>query len=181
MVSVRCKLAVKSVLDTMNLHYTDIDLGEVEIEENLTQEQLLNLKERLKAYSLVLAEDKRAILVAKIRNLIVEMVRYTDDLPLLNFSEYLSEKLNLKYTHIANLFSEDTGTTVEQYVIIHKIEKVKELLVSSELTLKEISRKLHYSSVAHLCSQFKKVTGLTPIYFKKIKEQHKTFRHLVVG
>jgi AraC-like DNA-binding protein len=170
MVSIRCKKVVKSALDSMGLHYKAVDLGEVDVIEDLTPEQLSELKAKLLFSSLELMDDKRAVLIEKIKNVIVEMVHYPDDLPLNNFSDYLSEKLGHDYLHLANLFSEVTGTTIGHFVIAHKIEKVKELLLYDELNMTEISYKLHYSSVAHLSNQFKKVTGLTPSYFKKLKK-----------
>jgi AraC-like DNA-binding protein len=121
-------------------------------------------------------DDKRAMLIEKIKNVIVEMVHYTDELPKVNFSDYLSEKLNYDYTYLANLFSETEGTTIEHFIIMHKIERVKELIIYDELNLTEIAWKLHYSSVAHLSNQFKKITGLTPSFFKSLK--HKKRRTL---
>ena len=154
MVSIRCKMAVKSVLESMGLHYRTVDLGEADIKEDLTPDQLVELNERLKVSSLVLMDDKKAMLIEKIKNVIVEMIHYVEDLPSINFSDYLSEKLHHEYTHMASLFSEVTGTTIEHFIIAHKIEKVKELLLYDELNLTEISYKLTYSSVSHLSNQF---------------------------
>ena len=172
MVSIRCKMVVKSILDDLGLKYRNIELGEVDVFDTISTEQLKIIKERLLSSSLLLMDDKKAILIEKIKNIIVEMVHYSDDLPLVNISDFLSEKLHHDYHYLSGLFSEVTGTTIEHYLISHKIEKVKELLLYNELNLTEISYKLHYSSVAHLCNQFKKITGLTPTYFKKLK-QHK--------
>jgi AraC-like DNA-binding protein len=118
-------------------------------------------------------DDKKSVLIERIKNVIIEMVHYEDELPKSNFSDYISGKLNHDYTYLANLFSEVVGTTIEHFIIAHKIEKVKELLVYDELTLTEISYKLNYSSVAHLSNQFKKVTGLTPSHFKKLKNKRR--------
>ncbi len=170
MVSIRCKMVVKAALESMGLHYTNVDLGEADIAEELTKEQLDTLRELLMVSSLLLMYDKKAMLIEKIKNVIIEMVHYADEFPTTNFSDYLSEKLHHEYHYMAGLFSEFTGITIEHFIIAHKIEKVKELLLYDELNLTEISYKLHYSSVAHLSNQFKKVTGLTPKYFKKIKE-----------
>jgi AraC-like DNA-binding protein len=123
---------------------------------------------------LELMDDKKAMLVEKIKNVIVEMVHYADELPETNFSDYLSEKLNHNYTYLSNLFSEVKGITIEHYIIIHKIEKVKELIIYDELNLTEIAYKLNYSSVAHLSNQFKKITGLTPSFFKKLKDKRRS-------
>jgi AraC-like DNA-binding protein len=171
MVSIRCKMVVKSELDKLGLHYSKVELGEVDIKEILDTEQRAILKAALLKSGLELMEDKKAILIERIKNVIVEMVHYTDEPNKINFSDLLSEKLNYDYTYLANLFSEVTGITVERYLIAHKIERVKELLLYNELTLTEISYILNYSSVAHLASQFKKVTGLTPTYFKKLRNR----------
>lgn len=123
---------------------------------------------------LELLDDKRAILIERIKNVIVQMIHYEDDLPKVKFSVYLAEQLNYDYTYLANIFSETQGTTIEHYIILHKIEKVKELIIYDELNLTEIAGKLHYSSVAHLSNQFKKVTGLTPTYFKSLKKKKRS-------
>ncbi len=169
MVSYRCKMVVKAELKTLGLHYVNVNLGEVEIMENITQEQHNQIKNALAKSGLELMDDKKAMLIEKIKNVVVEMVHYTDELPKINFSIYLSEKLKYDYTYLSNLFSETEGTTVEQYILLHKIERVKELIIYDELNLTEIATKLHYSSVAHLSNQFKKMTGLTPSYFKALK------------
>jgi YesN/AraC family two-component response regulator len=171
MVSNRCKMVVKSELHKRGLHFTTILLGEVEIMEDLPKEQLDNLNAALKKTGLELMDDKNSILVEKIKTIIIELVHYTDDQIKINLSDYLSEKLNHNYTYISNLFSEVKGTTIEQFFLSHKIEKVKELLVYDELNLTEIAYKLHYSSVAHLSNQFKKMTGLTPSHFKSLKSK----------
>jgi len=164
-------MVVKSELHKRGLHFTTIQLGEVEIMEDLPKEQLDNLNAALKKTGLELMDDKNSILVEKIKTIIIELVHYTDDQIKINLSDYLSEKLNHNYTYISNLFSEVKGTTIEQFFLSHKIEKVKELLVYDELNLTEIAYKLHYSSVAHLSNQFKKMTGLTPSHFKSLKSK----------
>lgn len=167
MVSMRCKMVVESVLDELGIHYTVVELGNVKIKEALTSDQHAHLEKTLLKYGLELKDDKKNMLIEEIKNVIIEMVHYSDEPPKINFSNYLSEKLKYNYTYLSNLFSEVKGTTVEHFIIAHKIERVKELLVYDELTLSEIAWKLHYSSVGHLSSQFKKVTGLTPSHFKK--------------
>ena len=169
MVSIRCKMVVKSELDKLGLHYGVVDLGDVEIREDITSGQREQLKAALLVSGLELMEDRKAMLIEKIKNVVVEMVHYNDDGPKMNFSLFLTEKLHYDYTYLANLFSEVTGITIEHFIIAHKIERVKELLLYDELNLTEISYKLNYSSVAHLSNQFKKITGLTPSYFKKLK------------
>jgi AraC-like DNA-binding protein len=171
MVSIRCKMLVKEELKNLGLHYITVGLGEVEIMENITAEQRVAIKLALLKSGLELLDDKKAILIERIKGVIVEMIHYTDELPKTNFSNYLSEKLQYDYTYLANLFSETEATTIEQYIILHKIERVKELIIYDELNLTEISRKLHYSSVAHLSHQFKKITGLTPSFFKSLKNK----------
>ena len=181
MVSIRCKMAVKAVLDSMGLHYKSVELGEIDIKEELTQEQLAELKGRLLVSSLLLMDDQKAMLIEKIKNVIIELVHYEDKWPNVNFSYYLRDKLHHDYAYMASLFSEVAGITIEHFIIAHKIEKVKELLLYDELTLTEISYKLHYSSVAHLSNQFKKVTGLTPSYFKNLKEYKKRIHLEEIG
>ena len=169
MVCIRCKMVVKYELDKLGLHHTRIELGEVEIKEDLSEEQLNDLNVALKSCGLELMDDKKSILVEKIKAIIIELVHYTDDMIKINLSDYISEKLNHNYTYLSNLFSEVKGTSIEKYYLEHKIERVKELLVYDELNISEIACKLHYSSVAHLSSQFKKMTGLTPSHFKNLK------------
>lgn len=170
MVSHRCKLVVNAALDSMGLHYGNVELGEVRIVEDLTPEQTRELANILAKSELELMDNKKAILVEKIKNIIIELVHYSEEIPRFNLSQLLSEKLEYNYTYLANLFSLTTGTTIEHYYIIQKVERVKELLLYDELNVTEISYRLNYSSAAHLTSQFKKVTGLTPSYFKKIKQ-----------
>ena len=169
MVSMRCKMVVKTELDKLGLHYTRIELGEVEVMEDMNIEQQNQLKYGLLQAGLELMDDQKSILIERIKNAIIELVHQSSDLPKINFSEYISDKLKHDYTYLANLFSEVTGETIEHYMIAHKIEQVKELLVYGELNLTEISYRLNYSSVAHLSNQFKKVTGLTPTYFRNLK------------
>src|SRR5687768_8498669 len=171
MVSLRCKMVVKAELEQLGLFPKIIELGEVDIEENITDELRDKLKMALLRSGLELLEDKKSILIEKIKNIIVEMIHYSEEAPKTNFSDYLSSKLNYDYNYLSNLFSEVKGTTIAHFIIAHKIERAKELLVYDELTLTEIAEKLHYSSVAHLSNQFKKVTGLTPSFFKQMKNK----------
>jgi len=173
MVSLRCKMLVKEELKNLGLNYVNVDLGVVDIMEDITMEQKLQLKENLMKSGLELLDDKRSILIENIKNVINEMVHYTDELPKVNYSDYISEKLGYDYTYLSNMFSEVNGITIQQFIIIHKIERVKELLIYDELNLTEISYIMHYSSVAHLSSQFKKVTGLTPTFYKQLKDKRK--------
>lgn len=174
MVSNRCKLAVKEEIRKLGLHFIMVELGEVEVMEDLTSEQLQSLKEGLHASGLELMDNKRAILIEKIKHIIIEMIHYEDVLIKTNFSDFLSNKLHYNYTYLANLFSEIQGSTIEQYIIAHKVERIKELIIYDELTITEIAWKMNYSSVAHLSNQFKKVTGLSPSHFKNLKNKRRS-------
>ena len=167
-------MLVKEELEKLGIEHRAINLGEVELLGTITQVQREEIKVALLRSGLELMDDKKAMLIEKIKNVIVEMVHYADELPKTNFSDYLSEKLGYDYTYLANLFSETEGTTIEHFMIRHKIEKVKELIIYDELNLSEIAWKLHYSSVAHLSNQFKKITGLTPSHFKNLKNKRRS-------
>ena len=164
---------VKEALKKLGLHYIMVDLGEVEIMENLSVEKREQLKSALVNAGLELMDDRRSVLIEKIKNVIVEMVHYTDELPKTNFSDFISKKLAHDYTYLANLFSEVQGTTIEQFIILHKTERIKELIIYGELNITEIANKMNYSSVAHLSTQFKKVTGLSPTHFKQLKDKRR--------
>jgi YesN/AraC family two-component response regulator len=171
MVSQRCKMLVKSELDKLNIPYSSIELGEVTLTRSLPANKKAILQAALHTSGLEILEEQNAIIVEKIKNIIVEMIHYSDEPPVKNFSVYLSEKLNLDYHKLSELFSKTKGITIEHYIINHKVEKIKELIMYDELNISEISYKMHYSSVAHLSNQFKKITGLTPSYFKKLSMQ----------
>lgn len=173
MVSLRCKMMVKSELDKLGITCVSVDLGVVNILGDLTEEQRNTFGKNLKKSGLELLDDKRNILVEKIKSIIIEMIHYSEEVPDVNDSDYISEKLGYDYTYLSNTFSAVKGITIQQYIIQHKIERVKELLLYDELSLTEIAYRLHYSSVAHLSNQFKKVTGLTPTYFKELKVKRK--------
>ncbi|MFD1096144.1 helix-turn-helix domain-containing protein [Salegentibacter chungangensis] len=174
MVSLRCKLMVKLELEKLGLHYTSIELGKIEIEENIDKALKQKLKSNLAISGLELLDDKKSILIDKIKNVIIEMIHYSEEIPNVNYSDYIAEKLNYDYTYLSNLFSEVEGITIQNFIIKHKVEKAKEFILYDELNLTEIAYRLHYSSVAHLSNQFKKVTGHTPSYFKKIGEKRKS-------
>lgn len=173
MVCIRCKMVVKAELDKLNIIHKDLVLGEVDLLNSISQEQLEVLDVGLKTYGLELITDNRAKIIEKIKNTIIELIHYSDEEVKVNFSAYLSEKLNYDYTYLSNLFSEVHGTTIEHFIIHQKIERVKELLVYNEINLSEIAWKLHYSSVQHLSTQFKQVTGLTPTFFKNLSIQRR--------
>ena len=164
-------MMVKEELKKLGLLYGIIDLGMVEMLEEITQEQHEQLKINLLKSGLELLDDKKSILIEKIKNVIVEMIHYSDEVPTMNYSDYISEKLDYDYTYLSNIFSEVKGITIQQFIIINKIERVKELLLYDELNITQISYKLHYSSVAHLSNQFKKITGLSPSFFKKLRKK----------
>lgn len=174
MVCIRCKMVVKAELAKLGLHHTVVELGEVDVIETVTSVQRDQFKSALLKSGLELMDDKKSMLIQKIKNVITELVHYSEEPLTVNFSAYLSQQLNLDYTYLANLFSEVQGTTIEKFYIAHKIERVKELLVYNELTLTEIAYKMHYSSVAHLSTQFKKTTGLTPSHFKQLKDKRRS-------
>ena len=174
MVSNRCKMAVKEELKKLGLHFIVVDLGEVDIMETITLDQREKLKLSLLDSGLELMDDKRAVLIEKIKNTIIEMIHHSDEVIKTNFSDYLSQKLNHDYTYLANLFSEVQGSTIELFIINHKIERIKELIIYDELNITEIAWKMNYSSVAHLSNQFKKVTGLSPSHFKQLKDKRRS-------
>ncbi len=174
MVCIRCKMVVKDELVKLGLHYSSIELGEIEVIETITNEQREILKIVLLQSGLELMDDKKSVLIQKIKNAIIELVHYSEEPLVINLSGFLSDKLHYNYTYLANLFSEVQGITIEKFFIAHKIERVKELLVYNELRLTEIAYLMHYSSVAHLSNQFKKVTGLTPSHFKQLKDKRRS-------
>jgi len=174
MVSARCKVAVKEELKKFGLHFVFVDLGEVEVMEELSADQREQLKIALLSVGFELMNDKKSMTIERIKNVIIEMVHHADETVKVNFSHYLSEKLNRDYTYLANLFSEIQGTTIEQFIISHKVERIKELIIYGELNITEIAWKMNYSSVAHLSNQFKKMTGLSPSHFKLLNNKERT-------
>ena len=175
MVSLRCKLVVKEELKKLGLHFVLVDLGEADIMETITPEQRAKLKAALLDSGLELMDDKKAVLIEKIKNIVIEMIHHADDeLPTINYSDYISKKLDYDYVYLSNIFSEVKGITIQQFIIIHKIERIKELILYDELNISEIAWKLNYSSVAHLSNQFKKVTGFTPSDFRNLKDKSRS-------
>jgi AraC-like DNA-binding protein len=164
-------MIVKEELMKLGLKYIVLDLGMAEVMDDITTEQRKKLKENLIKSGLELLDDKKSILIERIKNVITEMIHHSDELPKMNYSDYISQKLDNDYTYLANVFSEVKGITIQQFIIINKIERVKELLLYDELNLTEIADKMHYSSVSHLSKQFKKITGLSPSYFKQLKHK----------
>jgi AraC-like DNA-binding protein len=167
-------MVVKSELEKLGIPYLDVKIGEADIIGTISTAQIKQLDVALRKSGLLLMDNKKSIIVEKIKNSIIELVHYTDDQIKGNLSDFLSEKLEYDYTYLANLFSEVKGITIEKFYLTHKIEKVKELIVYDELNLTEIAFKMHYSSVAHLSNQFKKYTGLTPSHFKKLKDKRRS-------
>ena len=174
MVCIRCQMVVKAELERLGLQYSYVKIGEANLRENITDEQIKQLDIALRKSGLQLMDNKKSILVEKIKNAIIELVHYSEEQIRVNLSDYLSEQLNYDYTYLANLFSEVKGITIEKFYLAHKIEKVKEMIVYDELNLTEISYRMNYSSVAHLSNQFKKITGLTPTHFKMLKSKRRT-------
>jgi len=169
MVSARCKMAVKAALKKLNLHFVVVDLGEIEIMENISTSQREELKSALLLEGLELMDDKKAVLIERIKIIIAAFVNQSDQFVKASFSEYLSAQIGHDYSFLANLFSEVQGTTLEQYIIAHRVERIKELIIYDNLSITEIASKMNYSSVSHLSNQFKKATGLTPSHFKDLK------------
>jgi AraC-like DNA-binding protein len=172
---------VKEELKLLGLRVLNIELGELEIEEQISEEQFELIRKALLKNGHELMEDKRSIQIEKIKNAIIEMIHYSDEPLEIKYSEYLSSKLEYDYTYLSNLFSEVTGSTIQQFIIVHKIERAKELIIYNELSIKEIAFKLHYSSVAHFSNQFKKITGLSPVFFKTLKKKKRiTLENLLI-
>jgi len=171
MVSNRCKVLVKSELERIGLHCMTIELCEVEVEEYISTEKRNQIIVDLKKIGYPLIEDKKIIIIEQIKAIIIELVHYRETPLKTNLSVYLSEKLQYDYTYLANIFSETHGHTIEQFFLIHRVERAKELLVYDELNITEIADKLHFSSVAHLSNQFRKVTGITPSHYKHLRKR----------
>ena len=169
MVSDRCKIAVKEIFKKLGIHVIQVELGVVEVLNELPENTILKLKNALLFLGFELIEDRRTILIERIKNTVIEMVHHSDDMLKVNFSDYLSEKMNYDYTYLANIFSEVQGTSIEHFIITHKVERIKEFIIYDELSITEIAYKMNYSSLAHLSGQFKRITGLTPSYFRKLK------------
>ena len=169
MVSNRCKMAVNELFRELGLHVLSVELGEVEVSDSISENDFISLKRGLYDLGFELIEDKRTLLIERIKKTVIDMVHHSDEIIKVNFSDYLSEKLNYDYTYLANIFSEVQGLSIEHYIISHKVERIKELIIYDELNITQIADKMNYSSVAHISMQFKKVTGLTPTSFKKLK------------
>jgi len=170
MVCGRCIKVVKTEIENLGFNISKINLGEVEIEGGLENEDKIKLEKTLVENGFELLDDRKAAMVEKIKNIVIDQIHYNEDKLQTNFSALISEQIPLDYNYVSHLFSSLEGITIEKYIILQRIEKAKELLVYDELTLSEIAWKLGYSSVHHLSSQFKKITGLTPSHFKQIKE-----------
>lgn len=173
MVCIRCKLVVASELERLGILYRNLEIGEVDIIDSISEEQKEAFNEAIKKSGLELMPDRKSQLIERIKNIIIELIHYSEEDLRINFSDFLSEKLNHDYTYLSNQFAEVTGNTIQQFIIKHKIERAKELLVYDELNLSEIAWKLHYSSVQHLSNQFKKITGLSPTHFKELGEKRR--------
>jgi len=173
MVSLRCKMMVQEEIDKLGVQNAVVQLGTVDFPDLIDQEKLEIFRERLAHLGLELLDDKKSILIEKIKNTITEMIHNADEQPKENYSQYLSEKLEYDYTYLSNVFSEVNGYTIQHFIILNKIEKVKELLLYNELNLTEIAYQLNYSSVGHLSYQFKKITGLAPSFYKQLKLKRK--------
>jgi len=174
MTTVSSQKQVKSIVEKLGLQLVSIDIGEIEVGEILSAQQYEKLKESLHQNDFEMISGKENILTEKIKNVVIEMIHYSDEMPVIKYSSYISSKLKTNYTYLSKIFSRVKNVTIEHFIILHKIERVKQLLLFNDLTLSEIAWKLHYSSTAHLSAQFKKITGITPSLFKKMK-----FKNLV--
>jgi AraC-like DNA-binding protein/copper chaperone CopZ len=168
-----CKVVVRDALEELDIPIVKVELGEIETRENISDDEKKQLNSKIKKVGLELLEKKQGVLIEKIRKVMIDYVYKSDEKPNVNFSVLLSKELNYSYTYLANFFSEVEATTIEQFIIALKIERIKELIIFGEDSFSEIAHKLHYSSVAHLSSQFKKATGLTPSHFKALKEKRR--------
>jgi len=169
MTTVSSQKQVKSIVEKLGLQLVSIDIGEIEVGEILSARQYEKLKESLYQNDFEMISGKENILTEKIKNVVIEMIHYSDEMPVIKYSSYISSKLKTNYTYLSKIFSRVKNVTIEHFIILHKIERVKQLLLFNDLTLSEIAWKLHYSSTAHLSAQFKKITGITPSLFKKLK------------
>jgi len=174
MVCNRCILVVQQIFDQLAIPVSSISLGEVDIDKELSESELNSIEEALKAVGFERLDDKKHQLIERVKNLIIQKLHQSEDVSMKeNFSTYLQNGLAVEYHSLSTLFSQTEGITIEQFIILQRIERAKELLIYNELTLSEIAYKLGYSSVQHLSTQFKKITGLTPSHFKTIKEQRR--------
>ena len=170
MVSSRCKMLVLAEIEKLGIQCATVDLGIIETLTELSSEEMEVLRKNLSKLGLELLEDKKRMLVVRMKNVIIELISNSDEIPTVNYSEYLSEKLGQDYAYLSGIFSEAKGITVQQFIILKKTERVKELLTTSEMSLSDIAFKLNYSSVAHLSNQFKKNTGLSPSNYREMME-----------
>ncbi len=176
MVSIRCQIVVKAELTKIGLHFSNVELGHADIVGNISAGQFDQIRKALSTAGLELMDDQKRALVERIKNIVIEVVHHSEDPLPVNLSVYLSRQLNCNYTYLASVFSETERHTIERFYIEHKIELVKELLAYGELNLTQIAFRLHYSSVAHLSSQFKKITGNTASFYKKLNKNGRSMR-----
>ncbi|PKQ46142.1 helix-turn-helix domain-containing protein [Confluentibacter flavum] len=171
MVCSRCRMLVKSELEKLGLQLLSVDLGVIDTLEPVTEQQKHDIAATLKVFGFELIDDKKSKAIEKIKTLIIDLVHHKNNELNVNLSEYISNHLLQDYAMLSNLFSEVEGITIEKYFILQKIERVKELLMYDEMSLSEISFLLHYSSVAYLSNQFKKITGFSPSHYKQLKDK----------
>ncbi|MGV3631285.1 MAG: AraC family transcriptional regulator [Bacteroidota bacterium] len=171
MVCERCKMVVKTELEKLGLHPIAVQLGEAEFSVELTAQEIEAVQSALTQFGFELIDDRKSRVINKIKTLIIDLVHHQYHKLPVNLSEYIVEHIPMDYSYISSLFTQVENTTIEHFYIRQKIEKVKELLVYDELNLNEISDHLNYSSASHLSKQFKKITGVTPLHFKRLKEQ----------
>ncbi|MBC5842475.1 MAG: AraC family transcriptional regulator [Flavobacteriaceae bacterium] len=171
---VACRVILQEQLERLDIKYQLLDLGEIEISGVVPPEVMAELQQSLNRYSIFIVDNEKSQLIQRIKDTIVQMIYENEKLPSVTISQYLSDKLNFSYGYITNIFTEHTYSSIENFIIIQKIERAKKLIIEEQLTLTEVSYKLNYSSVAYLSSQFKKVTGLTPSAFKRIVDKRRS-------
>ena len=176
MVSLRCRMIVSEELKRLDLHYVALDHGHVEIMQDISEQQREELKARLLRSGLEVLDGWASTLMEKTEDMVTNLVHLSDEIPQVKLADYISTELACDYKSLADLFSEVKGVSIEQFIITNKIERVKELLLYDELGLQEISGKLKYSNVDNLAYQFRKITGLTPLFYKQLKNKRKKTR-----
>lgn len=172
-INLACRVLLQEQLEALQIKYDLLEFGEIDIHEGVSDELFSELQSNLNRYGIEIINNQKSQLVQRIKDTIIEMIYEKDKLPTSTISNYLADQLNLSYGYLANVFSEYTYTSIENFIIIQKIERAKKLIVEDGLTLTEVSYKLNYSSVAYLSAQFKKVTGLTPSSFKRIVDKRR--------
>tara|TARA_R110000868_G_scaffold56307_2_gene174313 strand:+ start:366 stop:938 length:573 start_codon:yes stop_codon:yes gene_type:complete len=173
MVCPRCIMAVRDELKELEIQFQDVQLGQVILSDPIDKQKLKSLSNQLNALGFELLEPGKSVLISKIKTVIIEQIHHAQEPLSINFSSLISDNLHQEYAYLSRLFSSVEGITIEKFIVLQKIEKVKEYLVYNQMTLSEIALEMNYSSVAHLSAQFKKETGMTPTKFKGQSSHHR--------